>query len=309
MTASISVVIPCYNAAAFLREAIDSALGQTRPADEIIVVDDASTDGSVEVAQSYGDRIALLRSPNAKGTGHGATANRGIMASRGDYIAFLHADDIWKPQHLEKVAGLLDQWPEAGVAFGRMKRFGTSDDDFPYNPPDWNPPQDAFSTIMRTTVLMPSCAVVHRRVAAEIGGFDEGRPFLTDDFDFFVRCSLRSKFVTCPEQTVRYRVHGAQCSSSGDETLLNGFRYRVRLLDELSVRPEMQGHWSVGQDRALRRWEEWIDKAWQTRDLGRLKKMVQYGMGQPLYRAATRPYVLKSRLPGWAVRLGHGRRG
>ena len=69
MSASISVVIPCYNAAAFLREAIDSALAQTRPADEVIVVDDASTDGSVEVALSYGDRIRLLRSPNAKGTG------------------------------------------------------------------------------------------------------------------------------------------------------------------------------------------------------------------------------------------------
>ena len=90
----ISVVIPCYNAAAFLKEAIDSALAQTRQADEIIVVDDASTDGSVEVALSYGDRIRLLRSPNAKGTGHGATANRGVMASQGDYIAFLHADDI-----------------------------------------------------------------------------------------------------------------------------------------------------------------------------------------------------------------------
>ena len=113
MSSTISVVIPCYNAAAFLKEAIDSALAQTRQADEIIVVDDASTDGSVEVALSYGDRIRLLRSPNAKGTGHGATANRGVMASRGDYIAFLHADDIWLPQHLV-VAGLLDRWLEAG---------------------------------------------------------------------------------------------------------------------------------------------------------------------------------------------------
>ena len=138
-------------------------------------------------------------------------------------------------------------------------------------------------------------------VASEIGGFDEGRSFFTDDVDFFVRCSLRCKFVIWPEQTVRYRVHGAQCSSSGDETLLNGFRYRVRLLDELSVRPGMQERWSIGQDRALRRWEEWLETTWRTRDLGRLRKLVQYGMGQPLYQSTTRPYVLKSRLPGWMV--------
>ena len=112
-------------------------------------------------------------------------------------------------------------------------------------------------------------------VASEIGGFDEGRSFFTDDVDFFVRCSLRCKFVIWPEQTVRYRVHGAQCSSSGDETLLNGFRYRVRLLDELSVRPGMQERWSIGQDRALRRWEEWLETTWRTRDLGRLRKLVQ----------------------------------
>lgn len=302
-TASISVVIPCYNAAAFLREAIDSALSQTRPADEIIVVDDASTDDSVEMALSYGDRIRLLRSPNAKGTGHGAAANRGIMASRGDYIAFLHADDIWVPQHLEKVAGLLDKWPEAVVAFSRMRCFGSSDSDFPFNPPEWDPPQDAFATIMRTTVVMPSCAVVRRTTAAEIGGFDEGRPFLADDFDFFVRCSLRGQFVNHPEQTVRYRVHDAQCSTSSDETLLNGFRYRVRLLDELSLRPDMQERWSVGQDRAQRRWEEWMEQAWRTRNLARLKKLVRYGMGQPLYRTATQPYALKSRLPGWVLRV------
>ena len=140
-------------------------------------------------------------------------------------------------------------------------------------------------------------------VASEIGGFDEGRSFFTDDVDFFVRCSLRCKFVIWPEQTVRYRVHGAQCSSSGDETLLNGFRYRVRLLDELSVRPGMQERWSVGQDRAQRRWEEWMEQAWRTRNLARLKKLVRYGMGQPLYRTATQPYALKSRLPGWVLRV------
>ncbi len=304
MSASISVVIPCYNAAAFLREAIDSALAQTRPADEIIVVDDASTDGSVEVALSYGDRIKLLRSPNARGTGHGATANRGVMASQGEYIAFLHADDIWRPQHLEKVAGLLDEWTEVGVAFGRMEYFGANSgllSETKYI--DWDRPTNVFPIIMRTTILMPSAAVARRHVIAEIGGFDEGRPFLADDFDFFARCACRHPFISCLEPTVLYRCHESQCSANVYPSLINAFRYRVRIIEDLRKMPDQEAGCNLARDRTLRYWEEEIETAWRNRDLTGLKQMVRYGMGDPLYRPATRSYALKCKVPEWAIRM------
>ena len=104
MTGSISVVMPCYNGEAHLREALDSVLAQTLAADEIVVVDDASKDGSVEIVKSYGDRVKLLPSPNATGTGHGAAANRGIMASRGDYIAFLQDKQVRTEKFLNRLA-------------------------------------------------------------------------------------------------------------------------------------------------------------------------------------------------------------
>ncbi len=88
----ISAVIPCYNTAAFVGEAIDSALGQSRPPDEIVVVDDGSTDASADVARGYGERVRLVRQPNG---GIGAARNRGLAESSGDWIAFLDADDVW----------------------------------------------------------------------------------------------------------------------------------------------------------------------------------------------------------------------
>lgn len=304
MDSIISVVIPCYNAAAFLKEAIDSALAQTRQADEIIVVDDASTDGSVEVALSYGDRIRLLRSPNAKGTGHGATANRGVMASRGDYIAFLHADDIWLPQHLEKVAGLLDRWPEAGLAFSRFEfigaRSGTWLDEEILN---WEQPRDVFATLMRNTLLVPSVSVVRRHVFAAIGGFDEGRPYLGDDLDFFARCAMENRFMACPDITVRYRWHTAQCSANMHGTLINAARYRARIVEDMREHPAMREKVPTIADRAQMSWEEELETAWRKRELAGLRQMVKYGLQTPIFREVTRPYGWRCRIPAWALKL------
>ena len=88
----ISAVIPCYNAAAFIGEAIDSALGQSRPPDEIVVVDDGSTDASAEVIRGFGARVRLVVQPNG---GIGAARNRSLAEASGDGIAFLDADDVW----------------------------------------------------------------------------------------------------------------------------------------------------------------------------------------------------------------------
>ena len=89
---TISVIIPTYNYARFLAEAIDSALGQSYAPLEIIVVDDGSTDATSEVLAAYGDRIRVLRQKNQ---GVAMARNAGIAAARGDYLAFLDSDDAW----------------------------------------------------------------------------------------------------------------------------------------------------------------------------------------------------------------------
>jgi len=109
MTATVSVVIPCYNAAPFLRETLDSALNQTHPPLEVIVVDDASTDDSAAIAESYGPPVQLIRQENQ---GESVARNRGIEEAKGDWIAFLDADDIWTPIKLKRQTEMI----EPGVA-------------------------------------------------------------------------------------------------------------------------------------------------------------------------------------------------
>ena len=93
----ITVVIPAHNAGEHLGRALESVLAQTRPADEILVVDDGSTDNTAEVARSYGSAVTYLYQDQR---GAGAARNRGIEAATGDWVAFLDADDEWLPEKL-----------------------------------------------------------------------------------------------------------------------------------------------------------------------------------------------------------------
>lgn len=106
---TISVVMPVYNGAAHIGRAIDSVLAQTRPADEILVVDDGSTDTTADIARTYGDKVRLIVQPNA---GAAAARNTGINAATGDWIAFLDADDEWLPHRLAAQTDILKQHPE-----------------------------------------------------------------------------------------------------------------------------------------------------------------------------------------------------
>ena len=106
---TITAVIPAYNSAAHIERAIDSALAQTRPADEIIVVDDGSTDATAAIVRSYGDKVHLVQQANA---GAAAARNTGITAAAGDWIAFLDADDEWLPHRLAVQTEILKHHPE-----------------------------------------------------------------------------------------------------------------------------------------------------------------------------------------------------
>jgi glycosyltransferase involved in cell wall biosynthesis len=100
----ISVIIPTYNAAAYIERAIQSVLAQSRPADEIIVVDDGSSDNTADILKKYQNQIISIRQPNA---GVSAARNTGIRAATGDWIAFLDADDEWLPEKLRLQSDLL----------------------------------------------------------------------------------------------------------------------------------------------------------------------------------------------------------
>ena len=117
----VSVVMPAFNAGRYLREAIDSVLGQSHRPITLIVVDDGSTDDTAAIMASYGaDIIAMGGYGNG---GIGAARNRGLAAAKGAFIAFMDADDIWTPAKLERQVAQLEAEPEIDLVFGYMQLF------------------------------------------------------------------------------------------------------------------------------------------------------------------------------------------
>lgn len=111
----VSVVVPAYNAARFLRLSLDSIVGQTYLNKEILLMDDASTDDTETIARSYGDRIIYHRQPRNRG--QFPNVDDGIALARGEYIAVYHADDIYSPEIVEREVAFLRKYPEAGAVF------------------------------------------------------------------------------------------------------------------------------------------------------------------------------------------------
>jgi len=113
MNVEFSVVVPLYNKEREVGAALDSVLGQRRLPREIIVVDDGSTDGGAAVVGGY--TSPLIRLVTQKNAGVSAARNRGAVLARSEYIAFLDADDRWQPGYLEKMAFLIEQYPDCGA--------------------------------------------------------------------------------------------------------------------------------------------------------------------------------------------------
>lgn len=119
-TPLVSCVVPVFNTERYLAAALDSILAQTYQPIEVVVVDDGSTDGTAAVIAAYGDRIHALRQANA---GPAAARNRGVRASRGDFIAFLDADDVWHVEKLTRQMARFAERPELDLCFSWARNF------------------------------------------------------------------------------------------------------------------------------------------------------------------------------------------
>jgi len=120
----VSVIVPLYNGRRYVGEAIDSILGQTRPPDEVIVVDDGSTDGGADIVAGYGAAVRLLRQDNR---GAPSALNAGLRVARGDVIAFLDHDDLWMPEKLALQCAALREDASLDGVFGHVQVFLSED--------------------------------------------------------------------------------------------------------------------------------------------------------------------------------------
>jgi glycosyltransferase involved in cell wall biosynthesis len=203
---TVSVIIPTFNYARFLGEAIDSALAQSYAPLEIIVVDDGSTDATSEVLAAYGDRIRVLRQKNE---GVAMARNAGIAAARGDYLAFLDSDDAWYPRKLELQMPRFEAEPALGLVHCGAETIDSAGRMLSASTGGMEGRVAEAMLRMDREVINPqgSSIVVPKRVAEEIGGFDPRLP-PSEDWDFCYRIAARYPVGYVAAALVRYRLHG-----------------------------------------------------------------------------------------------------
>jgi glycosyltransferase involved in cell wall biosynthesis len=197
---TISLAISAYNSEACLRETIESALAQTHPAHEIIVVDDGSRDGTEEIASSFGDRIRYIKQQNQ---GIAGARNTAIREATGDWIALLDHDDLIVPDKLEKQLAVIEANPNLVVvysAFSYMYADGTTQ-----LVPAF-PARNLWPALRYRTPILPSTAIIRRSALQEIGGFRKS--YCIDDWNLWFRLVRRyspSAFQEVPQSLTMYR--------------------------------------------------------------------------------------------------------
>ncbi len=200
----VSVVIPAYNAAPFLRETIESVLAQTYEPVEIVLVDDGSTDGTPDVAASFADAILYVRQANA---GVSSARNRGLEEASGVYLCFLDADDWLYPQDLARKVELLEARPELALAHGLVEVTG------PALEPSGEVLRgaegevlDALLNLIPPAIPCPSNVLIRRSVLADVGVFDEELS-TSADYDLWLRVACEFPVGRVDEPSVKYRRH------------------------------------------------------------------------------------------------------
>lgn len=176
MSATVSVIIPVHDGAAFLPDAVASVRSQTRPPDEIVVVDDASTDGSGEIAAALGADIRVIRHDDNR-TLPGAR-NTGVEACTGDIVVFLDVDDLWAPDKTERQLAILTQLPDVSIVVGhthKMRLVASGPDGHQFD--RWGEPE---------LLLSMGATAIRRPTYDLVGGYDTSLAF-TCDWDWFMR--------------------------------------------------------------------------------------------------------------------------
>ncbi|HEY9888469.1 MAG TPA: glycosyltransferase, partial [Candidatus Obscuribacterales bacterium] len=223
MAGLVSVVIPAYNAADLIGEALATVQQQTYPHWEVIVVEDGTQDGTEAIVQRFaqgvgGDRVRYVR--HEVNQGLSATRNTGISHASGEYIALLDHDDTWQPQHLEQLVAMLKQ-RSVDVAFAAANFF----DYCTHAPLGFHGPQpsewaDFPNSLMNRNYIPASGVVMRHHVPHQVGGFD---PTLkrVEDLDYWLRCAEAGlSFAYLPEVTNGYRQRNPRAMTSNKADIL-----------------------------------------------------------------------------------------
>lgn len=238
----VSVIVPAYNQGPYLAEAVQSALGQTYPELEVIVVDDGSTDDTPNVAHAFSDpRVRYLRQENR---GLSAARNTGIEASRGPYLTFLDSDDVFLPEKLTLLVGELTSHPRAGLAAGMALPINECGERIG-RPFDRGLPEEGAHLLLGNPLHVGSI-LLRRSWQERVGVFDESLPSY-EDWDLWIRlaragCPMR--WIAAPVSL--YRFHPAQMTRDGSQMTSANFA----VLDKVFRDPGLPESWKEWRNEA-----------------------------------------------------------
>lgn len=211
----VSVVMPTYNHAQFIKEAIDSVLNQTYNNLELIIIDNFSEDATREIIEGYGDdriRYAQFRNNGIIA----ASRNRGIEQARGQYVAFIDSDDVWLPEKVRLQVEAMQADQRRGISFGKFRVISpdaveTGKIMGPKNPPE---PDGLYARLIKANFIVSSSTLVLKKALDDVGLFDENPELrCSEDFDLWLRILRKYRPAYVDEVVGIYRMHATNQSA------------------------------------------------------------------------------------------------
>ncbi|MGA2802026.1 MAG: glycosyltransferase [Verrucomicrobiota bacterium] len=244
----ISVIVSAYNVEPFLAETLASVQRQTYREFEVIVVDDGSTDRTSEIARQFVEkdaRFILLRQKNA---GTAAARNAALKQARGEWIAFLDADDVWLPEKLAAQLNLLKQKPRANLLFTDYFLWdGQNDFGRRYSDPDKFPDGDVGRRLIFFNLFCISTVIIKREMLDTVGWFDV-ELLMAEDWDLWLRIAERGLCAKGVRQPMaRYRIWPGQISHN----TIRMCECNIRVLEKALARPQRTA-WRRDYERSLK---------------------------------------------------------
>lgn len=275
MNPLVTVVVPTYQGEAYVRATLDSVLAQTFTDYELVVCDDGSTDGTLAILGSYGDKLRLVRQKNR---GVAAARNRAAETARGEFLAFLDHDDLWEPEMLATLVPLLQADPAVGLVYsdalvidktglvrGRRGRY------LQYHQ------GDVFDHLLHGNFIPVETTLMRTALYRELGGCDEGLRYL-EDYDLCLRVARKARVGFHPGPLARYRVHDRNLSHDREPMLVEWIAVLERMrapeqgLIEAQTAVVLEEEARLALDlawRALRRRDVTTANRWIARSGGR----------------------------------------
>lgn len=229
----VTILIPAYNASPYISESLESALGQTYEALEIMVVDDGSTDNTEELVREFGDKVVYLKKENG---GPSSARNYGIARAKGEYIAFLDADDLWYPEKIAIQIEAFQNEPELGMTYCNMQPINKEDVLTYVKPYPEAVSQrfsgDVFYKLFMFNFIPTPTVMVKKEVFEKAGLFPEHLRF-SEDYHMWLRICAYYKARHIDQVLAYRRIHQGQASNDLDELYKGELRVIRDIIENL----------------------------------------------------------------------------